>query len=68
MQHLYENVLEPNILKQLQRTHSALIGKHGETQDSRSTRIGFDYKILHNLLDPVVQSLIGEYEVHDSFF
>ena len=49
MQHLYENVLEPNILKQLQRTHSALIGKHGETQDSRSTRIGFDYKILHNL-------------------
>ena len=68
MQHLYENVLEPNILEQLQRTHSALIRKHGETQNSRSTRIGVDYKILHKLLDPVVKSLIGEYEVHDSYF
>ena len=68
MQHLYENVLEPNILEQLQRTHSALISKHGETVDSRSTRIGVDYKILHKLLDPVVKSLIGEYEVHDSYF
>jgi len=68
MQHLYENVLESNILKQLQRTHSTLIKKHGETQDSRSTRIGVDYKILFNLLDPVVKRLIGDYAVHDSYF
>ena len=68
MQHLYENVLEPSVLEQLQRIHTTLIQKHGETQQSRSTRIGVNYDILFNTLDPIVKSIIGDYAVHDSYF